>query len=450
MPYDAISDLPDQTSDLTTEQKRRFLAAFNSAYEAGKGKESAFRIAWAAAKNAKGGEVSKDRVTIQADLYMRQHESVTTLSDRSTMPYMNWSSPVAKRSLEEMARLGNLPGWYAKHLREVSKNRVWVDEYTRDGQTVEGHYRSGGGAKQIVEDIAPVADFGDDQQRKFGQSAARAGAYSGIGAGAFALGRHYLRSRPTIGVAYGLYGLANIFGATQQAQQAHQIRQDDVEKIRRVTSREDFDEFMAALSEQTGDSPEDIIDGFGEWLRSKDEPPTSVTKDHLKRYLTETYGVQKDEKGSDGRVWVDDHERDGTQVEGHWRIVDQAVGAVAEHGDRVPLIGEQLQDRARQMQMRRDFEALTERLPSMSPEQRERAARLARNVGQHAGDRARNLPSDVVEAASESAQVAREQVGDRREAHQELADELDDIAEQREQTSRRHERQRRQAREQWG
>ena len=56
MPYSTVADLPEQTSGLTQEQKKRFLAAFNSAHESGKSEKSAIRIAWAAAK---GDEVGK-------------------------------------------------------------------------------------------------------------------------------------------------------------------------------------------------------------------------------------------------------------------------------------------------------------------------------------------------------------------------------------------------------
>ena len=517
------------------------------------------------------------------DWFGNLHESATALSDRPTMSSMDWSSPDGVEALREMVRLGNFPGWYAKRLHEVNKNRVWVDEHTRNGQTVEGHYRSvTDGVKNMADDTAPVADLGVSQQN-VGQSAARAGAYSGIGAGALALGRHYLSRRPTLGAAYGLYGLANLFGAGHQAHQAYQAHQG-VQKIQRVTSREDFDEFMAALSEQTGDSPENIIEGFGQWLQAKKEPPTSVTKEHFKRYLTEVYGqgrektskhligrhdqqdhnphkdrvrevdgqtgfeirpgddrlptphtrdehkgllrrsptmmdrfrehraevkerqtreageavgldpdspeffrelgdlgrslgvvsdddlskdgevifqedveriasaavdanrVQKDEKSSGGRVWVDDHERDGQQVEGHWRIVDQAVGAVAEHGDRVPLIGEQLQDRARRTQISRDMQAITENLPSMSPEQRERAERVLRSASQYVGDRARRLPSDAADAVSETADV----VGERRQERDELAQAFDQVSEERERQSRKQQERRQDAQEQWG
>lgn len=61
MPYDSTKDLPKQASDLTSKEKRAFKHAFNSAVSDGKSEKSAFRIAWAAAKQA--GERSPEETT---------------------------------------------------------------------------------------------------------------------------------------------------------------------------------------------------------------------------------------------------------------------------------------------------------------------------------------------------------------------------------------------------
>lgn len=58
MPYDTISDLPDnQVDQYDREQKRAFLEAFNNAYEEYDGDESrAFAVAHTAAKRAGRGD----------------------------------------------------------------------------------------------------------------------------------------------------------------------------------------------------------------------------------------------------------------------------------------------------------------------------------------------------------------------------------------------------------
>lgn len=58
MPYDSISDLPeDQVDQYDREQKEAFLEAFNNAYEEYDGDESrAFAVAHKAAKQAGDGD----------------------------------------------------------------------------------------------------------------------------------------------------------------------------------------------------------------------------------------------------------------------------------------------------------------------------------------------------------------------------------------------------------
>jgi cation transport regulator len=58
MPYDSISDLPEEQVDQYSEHgKRAFLKAFNSALETYDGDEGrAFAVAHSAAKKAEGGD----------------------------------------------------------------------------------------------------------------------------------------------------------------------------------------------------------------------------------------------------------------------------------------------------------------------------------------------------------------------------------------------------------
>ena len=301
---------------------------------------------------------------------VKRSESATLVGGASIMPNMDWSSPLATESLREMARLGNLPGWYAKRLREFGKSRVWVDEHIRGGQKVEGHWRSLVGS--VIGETAPVADLGEDKHQKFGQSVARAGAYSGIGAGALALGRHYLSKRPTMAAAYGLYGLANIFGAGHQGHQAYQIRQR-MNKSMSPTAQQDFERLLATIGQQTGAAPEDIIEGFGEWLQKKKEPPTEVTQEHLAQYLTETYSQEREQTSKHliGRHDQQDHNPHKDRI----TEVDGRTGFRIQPGD----------DRLRTPHTRSEHKGLLRRGPTMMDRFHEHRAEVKAQETREAG-----------------------------------------------------------------
>lgn len=392
------------------------------------------------------------------DWFGNSHESATTLSDRPTMPHMNWSSPVAKRSLEEMARLGNLPGFYAKHLRGQHDQQDHDPTQGKASQAVDAASRA-----------APKYDAGDDDIR--GAAAARTGVYAGIGAGALGLAGHYIRRHPVVGALYGAYGLANIFGAGQQATQ---IRggggtggrfQNDVSKVRRISSRKDFDEFMEEMSQASGVRPEQILEDFGNWLRSEGIRPDQVTKEHFHDFMVSAYGHdQEREKTSKhliGRHDQQDHDptqghtreqHEGVMRRGpeHPRLGDRALDLAATHGDRVPLIGDQLQGQARRMMVRRDASDFAENLPNLSPEQRERARRAIGMAVDHAVSRGQRIPGQVTDALRDTSRDLEQQTQMTREQREELQRGLDEAVRDRQQQSRQHRQQRREAQERWG
>ena len=217
--------------------------------------------------------------------------SKSTTADKvvHNMHRMDWTSPDGIAALAVMKKNGNLAPVVADKIR---KNRVWVESHQRGGVDVEGHFRQiGSKVRDAAQQTMPHADFSNIDQK----SATRAAAYGGIGAGAVGLGAHYIRSRPTLAAAYGLYGLANLFGAGQQAHQSMTMNKRDViSKVREVKNSQEFDAFMEEMSEASGIRPEQIIEDFGEWLRENKISADDVTAEVFHEFMVTSYGHEQE------------------------------------------------------------------------------------------------------------------------------------------------------------
>lgn len=91
MPYQSTDELPEQTRRLTDKEKRAFMKAFNSAVSDGKGEQSAFRIAWKAAKQS--GERSEDETTEKSMTEFRAVGDISKVDDDNRQVF-GWASVV--------------------------------------------------------------------------------------------------------------------------------------------------------------------------------------------------------------------------------------------------------------------------------------------------------------------------------------------------------------------
>jgi cation transport regulator ChaB len=105
MPYSSTDELPDQTSSLSSKQKRAFMHAFNSAVESGKDEKSAFKIAWAATGVSKAVREVRVREHEREDgsrvkahvrrIGERRHEKHNQRREKrglDEMPYDEWAA----------------------------------------------------------------------------------------------------------------------------------------------------------------------------------------------------------------------------------------------------------------------------------------------------------------------------------------------------------------------
>lgn len=230
MPYESVSDLPEQTEELSSKQKRAFLKAFNSAVDDGKSEKSAFRIAWSAAKG-----VSKH---MQGEHDQDTHD----------------------------------PTRRERAFAEAERGAKWLGTKTRElGERARG------------------TDIGAETEGVFNEATTKElvgiGAYSGMAVAATRIGANYVRS-PTVAMAYGGYALA-------MAVLAGLTVADVCDRVRKSVDIEDPTiKFVDSVSEELGVEPEQLLSDLGEWLANNDISPDAITPASIKTFFDD-YDVSK-------------------------------------------------------------------------------------------------------------------------------------------------------------